>query len=107
MGTSKAQAQQKVTVNLPTLGTPTIRSVLHRDVENSIIDYASNIFKMNMVGDSIAITDARFINRTVAAVCINDNTKNTGFTKLEISDTLTFTDGTTMSNGDTITLWLE
>lgn len=49
-----------------------------------------------------SVVDSGLINRIVNAVSVNDTYKVSGFTKLYASNTITFTDGTTVSVNDII-----
>lgn len=102
---SKGQVQTLISTNLPDNASPKIRSVKHREVENAILDYATNIIKMTSVSGTTVINTA-MENREVGAIMIDDYTKNIGFTKATNSDTLTFNDGTELTNGQTITIFL-
>lgn len=102
---SKGQVQTLISTNLPDNASPKIRSVKHREVENAILDYATNIIKMTSVAGT-AITNAAMVNRDVGAVMIDSYGKNEGYTKTLSSDTLTFTDGTQLNNGQSITIFL-
>lgn len=98
---SKAQVQTLIDTNLPTNAIPKIRSEKHREVENAILDYATNIIKIATVSAGTTVTDARMANRDVAEIVVNSNSKTEGFTKPTAGTTLTLTDGSTFSNGDT------
>lgn len=50
------------------------------------------------------ITNPDLIGKSVQFVIIDDYTKNLGFTKLLISDTITFTDGTVLTEGQVLTI---
>ena len=50
------------------------------------------------------IIDNRMIGKIVTGLLINDNSKNTGFQKILLSNTLLFLDGTTISDSDIITV---
>lgn len=102
---SKGQVQTLISTNLPDNASPKIRSVKHREVENAILDYATNIIKMTSVSGT-TITNTAMANREVGAIIIDDYTKNQGFTKTLSGTVITFTDGTELSNGQTITILL-
>lgn len=102
---SKAQVQTLIATNLPDNASPKIRSAKHREVENAILDYATNIIKMTAVTGT-TVVNAAMQGREVGAIMIDDYTKNIGFTKATGSDTLTFNDGTELTNGQTITIFL-
>jgi len=108
MGTSKAQVEALNLTNLPDNPVVKIRSVKHREVNSYLLAYAGNCFVITVGSDGTSFTSLLMANREVAAVCINDNMKNTGFEKETTeSDTLTFTDGTTLLTGDKVTVWLS
>lgn len=67
--------------------------------------YSSIVFTASAAG--AAVNDSRMIGMIVTGVMINDYSKNTGFTKPINSDTITFSDGTVVNNGDTITVIFE
>lgn len=102
---SKSQIQTLIDTNLPTNASPKIRAEKHREVENGILDYATNIIKMTSVSGT-TITNAAMANREVGAIIIDDYTKNQGFTKTLSGTVITFTDGTELTNGQTITILL-
>lgn len=103
---SAAEVLQKIAANLPDNNTNFIAAAKHREVEEIITEYATNIFRVTAVSGT-SITDVRMQNRDIAAIIINDFTKNTGWTKSTASSTLNFTDGTTLNNGDSITIFME
>lgn len=91
--------------NLPDNPAPLVKTAKHREVEKAITDYASNIFKMAAISGSV-VTNTKMTNRDVGAVIINDYTKNSGFTKNLPENKLTFTDGTELSGGEQLTIFL-
>lgn len=100
---SRAEVETVINTNLPDNASPKIRSAKHREVENKILDYATNIIKMVSVA-GVDIENALIANRDIGAIIIDDYTKNQGFTKT--GTTITFTDGTELINGQTITILL-
>lgn len=103
---SLSQVLQKILENLPTNANPKIRAAKHREVENIITEYATNIILIPNIQSGNTFTDSRMANRFVGEVSINGNTKNGGFDKVQASSTLTFNDGTTMDNFDIVTVKL-
>lgn len=51
------------------------------------------------------ITDFSLTGKTVLLIVIDDITKNTGFTKITSSPTINFTDGTSLVDGQVITIF--
>ncbi|HEU0226729.1 MAG TPA: hypothetical protein VFQ86_03255 [Arachidicoccus soli] len=102
---SKNQVSQKINDNLPDNASPRIRSEKHREVCNIITDYATNIIKMISVTGA-TITNNAMAGRDVGAIVIDDYVKNTGFTKNLADNFLTFTDGTQLISGQSITIML-
>jgi len=102
---SLSEVTQKILDNLPDNASPRIRSAKHREVENMIADYATNVIKITSVA-GVTITHNSMINREVGAIIIDDYTKNTGFTKVLANNFITFTDGTQLINGQSITIFL-
>lgn len=98
---SKAEVETLIDTNLPDNAIPKIRSSKHRQVEKAIVDYATNIIKIQTVSAGTTVTDARMGGRDVAEIVVNSNSKTEGFTKTTAGTTLTLTDGSTFSNGDT------
>lgn len=58
---------------------------------------------IDVPADGTTVTYAGLDGKNVIEVSVNDNSKNTGFTKPLNSTTLTFTDGTTVVAGQKIT----
>lgn len=102
---SKNQVSQKINDNLPDNASPRIRSAKHREVCDIITDYATNIIKMTSV-TGVTITNNAMAGREVGAIVIDDYVKNTGFTKTLSDNFLTFTDGTQLISGQSITIML-
>lgn len=102
---SKSQVSQKINDNLPDNASPRIRSAKHREVCDLITDYATNIIKMTSV-TGVTITNNAMAGREVGAIVIDDYVKNTGFTKNLSDNFLTFTDGTQLISGQSITIML-
>ena len=100
---SKSQVSQKINDNLPDNASPRIRSAKHREVCDLITDYATNIIKMTSV-TGVTITNNAMAGREVGAIVIDDYVKNTGFTKNLSDNFLTFTDGTQLISGQSITI---
>lgn len=103
---SKSQIQGLISTNLPTNASPKIRSVKHREVENALLDYSTNTIKVATVVSGSVITDSNIVNRLVGEISINGYTKSEGFTKNLNDNFLTFTDGTTVDNGDIVIIKL-
>ena len=102
---SKSQVSQKINDNLPDNASPRIRSAKHREVCDLITDYATNIIKMTSV-TGVTITNNAMAGKEVGAIVIDDYVKNTGFTKNLSDNFLTFTDGTQLISGQSITIML-
>lgn len=74
---------------------------------------SENIFPMPTEDNSIVIntiagntiTDIRIVGRFITALIINDVSKNTKFSVT--GDTITFTDGTILDNGQTVTIFFQ
>lgn len=64
-----------------------------------------NVINMTSVAGNV-ITNNAMINRNIAAIVIDDYTKNTGFAKNIGDDFLTFIDGTQLINGQRLTIFL-
>lgn len=102
---SLAEVTQKILDNLPDNASPRIRSAKHREVCNIITEYATNIIKMVSV-TGVTITNNAMQGREVGAIVIDDYVKNTGFTKNISDNFITFTDGTQLISGQSITIML-
>lgn len=103
---SRGEVETLIQTNLPTNASPKIRSEKHREVENKIVEYATNTIKLSSVASGNTATDVRMLNRDVAEIIINSNSKTEGFTKATNSNLLTLTDGSTFSNNDTVIIKL-
>lgn len=99
---SRGEVETLIETNLPTNASPKIRSAKHREVENKIVEYATNTIKLSGVAVGTTVTDARMLNRNIAEIIINSNSKTDGFTKATNTSLLTLTDGSTFSNNDTV-----
>lgn len=104
---SRTEVETLIDTNLPSDPPPSsrIRSQKHREVEKKIVEYATNIIKMQSTSGT-TITHSSMKDREVGAIIIDDYVKNTGFTKTLSSTTLTFTDGTSLTNNQSITILL-
>lgn len=67
----------------------------------------AGVVTLTVVVPGASIADVALANRNVAGVIIDDLTKNTGFTKPPAGSTLTFTDGTFLQAGQTVTIFLS
>lgn len=86
----------------PNTNLTTILSII-----DTIFASTSNIIIIKMESEAgFTITNQEFIGKTVQLVVFESISKNSGFTKLVSSPTITFTDGTSFSNGQTITIFL-
>ncbi len=102
---------------------------INRKIQQLILDYTTKINNLTCIIESLqgrvlipnitftssssnytneipgaVITNTNLLNRTVSFVIISDIVKNKGFTKLKSSNQLSFTDGTTLINGQIITI---
>lgn len=100
---SRTETEQIIDTNLPDNAVPRVRTSKHRQVEKKIVEYATNCIQVT--GSSgLTITDSRLTGRDVGLIVIDDMTKNIGFTKTTSGSTITFTDGTELIGGETITI---
>lgn len=67
------------------------------------LGYTAALEMVSVTG--VTISNAALANKDVVAIVIDDITKNKGFTKVLANNYLTFTDGTTLTAGDNLTIF--
>lgn len=70
-----------------------------------ITDYGNSVVLIGSSGTNIV--SSAIVNKVVTALIINDNIKNTGFSKILASNTLILLDGSRLVGGEIITLFYK